>query len=111
MPSSRALVLRFAGHKPSLNGTAMLETITHKNGVVELRLARPPVNALNPELVAALDQALREHMEPNSGAIVISGQPGMFSAGLDVPALLQRSEERRVGKARRPRAQGAGRGG
>jgi len=89
MPSSRALVLRFAGHKPSLNGTAMLETITHKNGVVELRLARPPVNALNPELVAALDQALREHMEPNSGAIVISGQPGMFSAGLDVPALLQ----------------------
>src|SRR5690625_3687586 len=67
----------------------MLETISHKHGGVELRLARPPVNALNPELVDALDQALQEQLEHNAGAIVISGQPGMFSAGLDVPALLQ----------------------
>src|SRR5690625_7835616 len=67
----------------------MLETISHKNGVVELRLARPPVNALNPELVDALDQALQEQLEHNAGAIVISGKPGMFSDELDVPALLQ----------------------
>src|SRR5690625_8028160 len=71
----------------------MLHTITHKDDVVELRLARPPVNALNPGPVAALAEALREHTKSNSGAIVISGQPGTFSAGPDVPALLQLDRE------------------
>jgi 3,2-trans-enoyl-CoA isomerase len=64
----------------------MLEIIDHGE-VRELRLARPPVNALNPELIAvlhdALDQAAREVR-----AVVISGSPGRFSGGLDVPELL-----------------------
>ncbi len=66
----------------------MLEKIDH--GVVrEIRLARPPVNALNPELVIALEQALAEAGD-DARAIVLSGQPGLFSAGLDMKALLAR---------------------
>jgi enoyl-CoA hydratase/carnithine racemase len=66
----------------------MLETIRHDT-IVELRLARPPVNALDPDLVRGLRDALRA--APRSGArgLVLSGRAGMFSAGLDVPALLQ----------------------
>lgn len=67
----------------------MLERIQHDYGVLELRLARPPVNALNPELIAALKQAVER--APNQGveALVLSGATGLFSAGLDIPALLQ----------------------
>jgi 3,2-trans-enoyl-CoA isomerase len=54
----------------------------------EIRLARPPVNALDRALIEALRAALaRAHGEQAKG-IVLSGAPGMFSAGLDVPALL-----------------------
>lgn len=65
----------------------ILVTLRHDD-ILELRLARPPVNALD----AALIRALREAVEsaPASGArgLVLSGRPGMFSGGLDVPALL-----------------------
>lgn len=66
----------------------VLETLRHDD-IHELRLSRPPVNALNPELVRALREAVVA--APNQGArgIVLSGHAGMFSAGLDVPTLLQ----------------------
>src|SRR5512143_2535901 len=66
----------------------MLDTIRHDT-IVELRLARPPVNALDPELVRHLRTAIE--LAPAQGArgIVLSGRPGMFSGGLDVPVLLQ----------------------
>lgn len=64
----------------------MLNTIDHGN-VRELQLARPPVNALDPELVDTLTKAVAEAATA-AGAIVISGREGLFSAGLDVPALL-----------------------
>lgn len=63
----------------------MLERIEHGR-VLELRLNRPPVNALD----EALLRALRDGVQGvDAGAVVISGQPRMFSAGLDVPALLR----------------------
>jgi 3,2-trans-enoyl-CoA isomerase len=65
----------------------MLETNFHADGIVELRLARAPVNALNPSLIAELGKALSEH-GGSARALVLSGRPGMFTAGLDVPALL-----------------------
>jgi Delta3-Delta2-enoyl-CoA isomerase len=79
----------------------LIEIIEH-GAVRELRLARPPVNALSPELIVALGRALDEAVasprpgEPAPGApraepvgaVVLSGAPGMFSAGLDVPHLL-----------------------
>ena len=51
-----------------------------------IKLARPPVNALNRELVRELSEAVKAARDES--AIVITGQPGLFSAGLDVPSLL-----------------------
>lgn len=65
----------------------MLET-THHDSVVELRLARPPANALDPQLVAALRSAINAAPAQGARGIVLSGRPGMYSGGLDVPALL-----------------------
>ena len=69
----------------------MLETINHGN-VREIRLARPPANALNADLVKLITKSLIEAGE-EAGAVVVSGLPGMFSAGLDVPQLLQFDRE------------------
>jgi 3,2-trans-enoyl-CoA isomerase len=65
----------------------MLERTVHGD-ILEIRLARPPVNAMNPELLAALREAIA--VAPGEGArgIVISGGPSVFSAGLDVPRLI-----------------------
>jgi enoyl-CoA hydratase/carnithine racemase len=65
----------------------MLETIDEA-GVRELRLARPPVNALNPALIERLIAAVRAAPAAGCRALVLSGAPGVFSAGLDVPTLL-----------------------
>jgi len=58
-----------------------------------IRLARPPANALNHDLLGALESALREARESDARAVVLSGAPGMFSAGLDVPNLLSLNRE------------------
>lgn len=62
--------------------------ITNHDGILEVRMARPPVNALNPELVHALRVAVEG--APNQGVrgIVLAGNQGIFSAGLDIPTLL-----------------------
>ncbi len=65
----------------------MLETIDH-GAVRELRLARPPANALDPALLSALRAALAGARAAGREAVVLSGAPGRFSGGLDVPALL-----------------------
>lgn len=70
----------------------MIQTQQHPDGVVELRLDRPPVNALNPALVRALSGAIEEQTAAGARALVLSGRPGLFSAGLDVPELLALDE-------------------
>jgi enoyl-CoA hydratase/carnithine racemase len=64
----------------------MLEILEHGK-IRELRLARPPVNALNLELLRALTAAVGAAQQDD--ALVISGQPGLFTAGLDVRAMLE----------------------
>jgi len=67
----------------------MIQDIAHEDvRIRELRLSRPPVNALNLEMLRELGAKL-EHAARESAVIVISGQPGLFSGGLDVPALLK----------------------
>jgi 3,2-trans-enoyl-CoA isomerase len=61
----------------------MLELQDH-GPVRELRLASPPVNALNGALVQRLNQELAAAAQQGVRALVLSGQPGLFSAGLDV---------------------------
>lgn len=75
----------------------MLERFVHED-ILELRLSRPPANALDGALIAALLQAVRTAAAEGARALVLSGQPGLFSAGLDVPALLRlgRDEMRKV---------------
>lgn len=63
-------------------------------GIRVLRLARPPVNALGPELVAELRDALDYAAGDGVAALVLAGGPKVFSAGLDVPTLLTLSRER-----------------
>lgn len=67
----------------------MLNIIKH-DAVVEIQLARPPVNALNLDLLRTLQQALADAVREGARGVVVSGTQGMFSAGVDVPALLTR---------------------
>lgn len=65
----------------------MLTRIEHGD-VLELKLARPPVNALNHALVQELHAAITGAPKQGAKALVLSGAPGMYSGGLDVPELL-----------------------
>jgi Delta3-Delta2-enoyl-CoA isomerase len=65
----------------------MIITLDH-GAIRELRLNRPPANALSPQLIVALREAVEGAPQDGVRALVLSGAPGMFSAGLDVPLLL-----------------------
>ncbi|MBS3895366.1 enoyl-CoA hydratase/isomerase family protein [Silanimonas sp.] len=65
----------------------MLERIAHDR-ILEIRLARPPVNALNPELLQALTEAFAPAGLTGADGVVLAGGPKVFSGGLDVPHLL-----------------------
>lgn len=73
--------------------TALVETIVHGD-VHELRLARPPVNALDPVLCADLVGAINDALGAGARGLVLSGGPKVFSAGLDVPVLVRLGEDR-----------------
>ena len=61
----------------------MIDVTAHER-VAILRLARPPVNAINLELVQTLGAAIeREAAASESRALVLTGLPGVFSAGID----------------------------
>lgn len=66
----------------------MLNLINHDSDIREIQLARPPVNALNIDLVRALHAAVDLAVRDGARGIVLSGAQGLFSAGVDVPALL-----------------------
>jgi 3,2-trans-enoyl-CoA isomerase len=65
----------------------MIVTTNH-GPVRELRLNRPPANALSPALITSLKDAIEGAPGNGARALVLCGNPGMFSAGLDVPLLL-----------------------
>lgn len=65
----------------------LVETLVHGH-VTELRLARAPVNALNPDLCHAITESLQAAVANGARGIVLAGGPKVFSAGLDVPFLL-----------------------
>ena len=70
----------------------MLEHIDH-DGILELRLARPPVNALNHELLSSLRDAIEAAPGQGARALILSGREGVFTAGLDLPWLMQQGVE------------------
>jgi 3,2-trans-enoyl-CoA isomerase len=67
----------------------MLNIVKHDT-ITEIQLSRPPVNALSLDLLRALQGALADAVRDGARGIVLSGTQGMFSAGVDVPALLTR---------------------
>jgi enoyl-CoA hydratase/carnithine racemase len=69
----------------------MLEVIDH-GPIREIQIAHPPVNALRPEVLSSLTQAVKAAPGEGAAAVVISGAPGIFSAGLDVPFMLEGSD-------------------
>lgn len=65
----------------------MIEIISH--GMIhEIKLARPPVNALNLEILDALVGAVQAAPANGAVGLVLSGGSKVFSGGLDVPYLL-----------------------
>jgi enoyl-CoA hydratase/carnithine racemase len=78
--------------------TTPVQVIEHGR-IRELRLARPPVNALDPALCRGLIAALDAAVAGEADAVVLSGAPGVFSAGLDVPHLMELGEDRHALRA------------
>ena len=76
-----------------------IEAIRHDGDIVEIRLARPPVNALDPNLCGALADAIADAVDQGAKGLILSGSPNVFSAGLDVPYLLSLGDDRAALKA------------
>jgi enoyl-CoA hydratase/carnithine racemase len=70
------------------------EILRHDGDIVEIKLARPPVNALDPALCNAVRDAVMAASSDGARAIVLSGGQKVFSAGLDVPYLLSLGDDR-----------------
>lgn len=70
----------------------MLNLVTH-DAITEINLARPPVNALNLDLLHAIQGGIAQVVKDGARGIVLSGAQGMFSAGVDVPALLDQDRD------------------
>lgn len=70
-----------------------IEILRHDGDIVQLRLARAPVNALDPTLCNALQNAIAEAVASGATGLVLSGGEKVFSAGLDVPYLLSLGDD------------------
>jgi enoyl-CoA hydratase len=66
-------------------------------GTVVLRLARPPVNALDLELLESITAGFEQALAEEAAAIVVTGRGRCFSAGIDVKLTpTYTAEERRA---------------
>ncbi len=65
----------------------MIDIIEHGR-VRELRLSRPPANALSPDLLEEISTLVAAAPVDGAAALVLSGAEGLFTGGLDVPLLL-----------------------
>jgi enoyl-CoA hydratase/carnithine racemase len=70
----------------------MIEITQH--GVIhEIKLARPPVNALNFELLDTLVKTIDAAAKNGARGLILSGSEKVFSGGLDVPHLMTLDRE------------------
>lgn len=72
---------------------SLVESI-FQDEIAEIRLARPPVNAINPELCVAVRDALDAAIGAGAKGIVLGSSAKVFSAGLDVPHLVSLGQDR-----------------
>lgn len=63
--------------------------LEQKNEISVIRLYRPPANAIDIEFCCALKNAIKSVIDSESKAIVLTGHGLIFSAGVDLLALLK----------------------
>jgi enoyl-CoA hydratase/carnithine racemase len=71
-----------------------LVQVQDHDDIREIRLARPPVNALDTDLCRALIAAINGAVGDGVRGIVLAGNERIFSAGMDVPHLLSHGDDR-----------------
>ncbi len=64
----------------------MLQRIEHGE-ILELRLDRPPANALNLAFLEKIAEALETAPGEGAAGLILSGSPGLFTGGLDLVEL------------------------
>lgn len=62
-------------------------SVEERDGVTVVTADRPPVNAMNVELLEAVVGALDDVAASSPRAVVLAGRPGAFSAGADLKAV------------------------
>ena len=70
----------------------MIQIIQH-GAIHEIKLARPPVNALDFDLLDALVNAVQAAPANGARGLILSGGEKVFSGGLDVPYLMSLDKE------------------
>jgi enoyl-CoA hydratase len=75
-------------------------TLTDRDGIAVLAADRPPVNAMNLELLEELIEAVDRLAADPPAALVLAGRPGSFSAGLDLKAVADYGPEELRGMVR-----------
>ena len=81
---------------------SLIESIPHDDTaqkIVELRLSRAPVNALNPALCEAVTRSVDAAVAQGAEGLLLTSAPreggtAVFSAGIDVPHLLTLNNDR-----------------
>lgn len=71
----------------------MVKTHQHDNGILELCISNPPVNLMDIETLSALADHIDNTKRNQTRGIVISGQPGFFSSGIDIFNLIRGDDE------------------
>lgn len=66
----------------------LLQQYCQEGQILELSICNPPANLMSLEILEALRVAINEAPSAGVRGIVISGQPGVFSSGIDVFTLL-----------------------
>ncbi len=78
----------------STESTSVVRVERAESGVATLTLDRPKVNAMSPELIGALQNAVdRLATEPEVRAILIKGAGGRFCAGADIEVMSNHTRE------------------
>jgi enoyl-CoA hydratase/carnithine racemase len=68
--------------------------VDKQSGVGTIRLDRPPMNAINPDVVAQLGEAaLQATTNPDVRAVVIFGGDKIFAAGADIKDMAERAPQ------------------
>lgn len=73
----------------------MTLSVEHDASLCRIALARPPVNALDRLLLDKLTRAIRQAGAQTGRAIILTGAPGHFCAGLDTKILEAAPDEER----------------